>query len=145
MGSSYQFFYRGGNTPVQEDHEEVPKITPIEALEAYSAEHSETIEELQNWYWKKFEKLYEAHLKRKAVESAEATKNAMVSGLWGNSNFDDDKNTRKKALIEIENSYNEAVLNVYNKKKQVEIDFKEDPFFAAMKIPDVPDRTTTIE
>lgn len=63
----------------------------------------------------------------------------MVAGLWGNANFDDDKNTRKNALIEIENSYEEAILNVYNKERHVEIDFKEDPFFAAMKLPDAPD------
>jgi len=63
----------------------------------------------------------------------------MVAGLWGNSNFDDDKNTRKKALTDIENSFQEAVLNVYNKERQAEINFKEDPFFAVMKVPDVPD------
>lgn len=94
---------------------------------------------MSNWYWKKFEKFYEAHLKRKAVEEASETKNAMISGLWANEGFNDDKNTRKKALIEIENSYQEAVLNVYNKERQVEIEFKDDPFFAAMKVPGAPD------
>ncbi len=124
---------------MEQDQSEVARITPLEALEAYSADHPETVDELCNWYWKKFEKLYEAHLKRKAVESAAKTKDAMISGLWGNPNFDDEKQTRKNALIEIENSYQEAVLNVYNKERQVEIDFKDDPFFAAMKIPDVPE------
>jgi phosphosulfolactate phosphohydrolase-like enzyme len=60
----------------------------------------------------------------------------MISGLWGNSNFDDEKNTRQKALSEIENSYQEVVLNVYNKERLEEIEFKNDPFFAAMKLPD---------
>lgn len=84
-------------------------------------------------------------MKRKAVEDAARTKDAMISGLWGNANFDDDKNTRKKALIEIENSFQEAVLNVYNKERQVEIDFKDDPFFAAMKVPGAPDPRPTEE
>lgn len=77
-------------------------------------------------------------MKRKAVEDAARTKEAMISGLWGNANFDDDKNTRRKALVEIENSFQEVVLNVYNKERQKEIEFKEDPFFAAMKVPEVP-------
>lgn len=94
------------------------------------------MDELSGWYWKKFEKFYEAHLKRKAVEDAARTKDAMVAGLWGNSNFDDDKNTRKKALSEIENSFEEAVLDVYDKNRHEKIEFKSDPFFKAMKLPD---------
>lgn len=59
----------------------------------------------------------------------------MIAGLWGNSNWDDDKQTRRKALLEIEESFKESVRNVYN-VRSAEIEFKEDPFFAAMKLPD---------
>lgn len=120
---------------MEQDRREVPRLGPIEALEAYSANHPETVEDLMGWNWKKFEKLYEAHLKRRALEEAFAVKLAMISGLWGNSNFDDDKNTRQKALLEIDESYHNAVLEVYNGKVADEIDFKTDPFFAAMKLP----------
>jgi hypothetical protein len=60
----------------------------------------------------------------------------MISGLWSNSNWDDEKQTRRRALLEIEESFKEAVINVYNKRVK-EISFKDDPFFAAMKLPDI--------
>lgn len=59
----------------------------------------------------------------------------MISGLWSNSNWDDDKNTRQKALSEIEESYRESIRQIYNthqemkSNKKTNIDF-EDPFFA---------------
>lgn len=74
----------------------------------------------------------------------------MISGLWSNSNLDDGKNTREDALKSIENTYNDIVASIYSEPK-TEIDFKSDPFFAAMKIPGdpesgpVPDRTTTTD
>ena len=68
----------------------------------------------------------------------------MISGLWGNSNWDDDKQTRKKALLEIEESFKEAIINVYNKERIKEISFMDDPFYAAMKVPEVPGEVVPI-
>lgn len=90
------------------------------------------------WPWKRFEAMYDSHLKRKAVEAATLVKNAMISGLWSNSNFDDDKGTRTKALDEIEENFAEAVTRVYNGgTSDYDIDW-DDPFFAAMKLPPQP-------
>ena len=87
--------------------------------------------------WRLFEELYKAHAKRKSIESAEATRNAMIGGLWANSNFDDDKGTRDKAIRDINQSFYDTITSIYNGDAE-EIDLKEDPFFAAMKLPDIP-------
>lgn len=76
-------------------------------------------------------------MRRKAVEEATDVKNAMISGLWANSNYDDNKNTRKKALSDIEESYQESIRIIYNRKNEIRIDQdidKSDPFFAAMDV-----------
>jgi hypothetical protein len=134
LGSDEKFFQRE-NPPVgSEGWREVPNIGAIEALESYSAEHPESIQELQNWYWKKFETLYKAFIKRKAVEDASKVRNAMIAGLWGNSNFDDDKNTRQKALTDIEESFQRAVNYIYNETTEDDEhkEMMKDPFFAAI-------------
>lgn len=116
------------------------------------------------WPSTRFEALYEAHVKRKAVESIEKVKYAMISGVWANTNLDDEKageNKRQRLLEEIEDNYNTALKDLYNadkeRKVESEIDWS-DPFFAAMKGPanpnepatpdqatPVPDRTTTTD
>lgn len=97
----------------------------------YSSEHPESVEELKDWYWKRFEVMFEAYMKRKAVEDAKEVKNAMICGLWGNSNYDDNKSTRQKALKDIENNYQEAINIVYNGVESYEIDMDQ-PFWAAV-------------
>jgi len=100
--------------------------------------------------------MYEAHVKREAVERLTDVKNAMVAGLWANSNLDDGKNTRQKMLQDIEETFSSALHEIYTgRTPEVDVDLKNDPFFAAMKIPGeepqeassttVPDRTTTTE
>lgn len=74
--------------------------------------------------------MFEAFMKRKAVDEAREVKNAMISGLWSNSNYDDNKNTRKKALSDIENNYQEAINIIYNGVESFEIDMDQ-PFWAA--------------
>lgn len=58
----------------------------------------------------------------------------MVSGLWSNSNYDDNKNTRKRALDDIEYSYQEILLQIYGKIKEQRIE--DNPFFAAIDLDD---------
>lgn len=79
--------------------------------------------------------MFEAFLKRKAVLEAKEIKNAMISGLWANTNYDDNKNTRQKALKDIEESYQEAISIIYNGPEEFEIDMDQ-PFFKAMDLDD---------
>ena len=79
--------------------------------------------------------MFEAFMKRKAVDEAREVKNAMISGLWSNSNYDDNKNTRQKALKDIEENYQEAIRIIYNGAEEYEIDLDQ-PFFAAMDLSD---------
>jgi len=72
--------------------------------------------------------MFEAFMRRKAVEEAKELKNAMISGLWSNSNYDDDKNTRKKALEDIDNNYQEAIRIIYNEPESNEINFDQGLF-----------------
>lgn len=74
--------------------------------------------------------MFEAFMKRKAVDEAREVKNAMICGLWANSNYDDNKNTRKKALQDIENNFQEAVNIIYNGVESYEVDMDQ-PFWAA--------------
>ncbi len=76
--------------------------------------------------------MFEAFMKRRAVDEAREVKNAMISGLWSNSNYDDNKNTRSKALKDIENNYQEAINIIYNGVDSYEIDMDQ-PFWAAME------------
>lgn len=99
------------------------------------------------WPWARFEAMYTSHCKRKAVEEAREVKNAMISGLWSNANFDDDKGTRTKALEEIEESFQTAILSVYDESyEEPQIDW-DDPFFSSMKLPnwdDVPEQSANL-
>jgi hypothetical protein len=137
LGRDGKFFQREDSSAHGQDRQETTSVGVIEALEAYSAEHPEEIEDLILWPYKRFEAFYEAHLKRKAVDKLDAAKNALVSGLWSNPNLDDGKNTRQNILRQIEESFKDAIDSVYNKKEEPDIDFKKDPFFAAMKLPDL--------
>lgn len=114
------------------------------------------------WPSTRFEALYKAHTKRKAVEAIEQMKLAMVSGIWANTNLDDEKsgeNKRGRLLEEVEHNHEVAVKSVYSsieeKKAESDIDWSN-PFFSAMKVPGgpeedspeappVPDRTTTTD
>ena len=105
-------------------------------MELYSANHSETVEELLEWPWKRFEKFYESFMKRKVVENLEGRKDQMVASLWANSNYDDDKGTRQKAIEEIESSFQSVVMQVFEgvqTEQEEEIDEANNPFFAAAK------------
>lgn len=77
--------------------------------------------------------MFEAFMKRKAVDEAREIKNAMISGLWSNSNYDDNKNTRSKALKDIDNNYQEAINIIYNGEESYEVDMDQ-PFWAAMNL-----------
>ncbi len=60
----------------------------------------------------------------------------MISGLWANTNLDDDKGTRTTRLREIEASFENAMAIVYGHEQAREEINKEDPFFKAMKAPE---------
>jgi hypothetical protein len=63
-------------------------------------------------------------------------RNAMVAGVWSNSNYDDEKNSRQGFLNRIDEFYDHAVSTIYDDENRhlEEIDM-DDPFFAAMKRP----------
>ena len=71
------------------------------------------------------------------MESLERRKDAMIAALWSNSNYDDDKGTRKQAIEEIEGNYDEAVTKILSGNSQQEANEEEidedNPFFAAAK------------
>lgn len=134
MGSDGGFFQREDSSARKQGEREVQRINIIEVIEAYTAEHPETATEFINWPWRKAEAFYDAHVKRKAVEAASRVKEAMIAGLWGNTNLDDGKQTRKNMLIEIEEAYDHAIKMIYSGESD-EIDqetIESDPFLSAM-------------
>jgi hypothetical protein len=54
--------------------------------------------------------------------------------LLANTNLDDGKGAKTRALENVESMYLQALKNIYNSNTE-EIKLEEDPFFAAMKIP----------
>lgn len=82
--------------------------------------------------------MYVAHCRRLEVDRATDVKNAMISGLWANTNLDDGQNTRSQALREIEDNYQETLKLIYSREPvQIEPDIMEIPLFKAMKLDDV--------
>jgi hypothetical protein len=86
------------------------------------------VEELLEWPWLRFEVFYEAFVKAVVIESIERRKDAMIAALWANSNFDDDKGTRRNAIEEIEANFQEAIDSVNNPMPENDIDM-DNPFF----------------
>lgn len=66
------------------------------------------------------------------VEALERRKDNMIAALWANSNFDDDRGSRQKAIEEIEEKYQEAILKIHGVEDEFEID-KSNPFFGQMR------------
>lgn len=91
------------------------------------------MEEVLNWPWRRFEAFYNAFQKRLTVERLEERKDRMVASLWANSNYDDDKGTRQKAIEEIEGNFNAAVDEIVSGAPKDETIDKDDPFFAPLK------------
>ena len=78
--------------------------------------------------------MWEAYSKRKALKQVAGLRSSMIAGVWGNSNYDDEKNSRKKILDQIDSFYQQALMEIYGEPEE-EIDFDENPFFAAMQKP----------
>jgi hypothetical protein len=86
------------------------------------------------WPWRRFERFYESALRRSLVESLDSRKEQMIASLWANSNYDDNKGTRKNAIEELEAAYDEAVAKIlgYYEEEEEEID-PNNPFFGAVE------------
>ena len=86
--------------------------------------------------------MLEAHSKREAINMASEVKNAIITGLWANPNYDDGKQTRTRALNEINENHQNLITELYAKiddrKKSVT---EEHPFFTAIKLADIPEDT----
>ena len=100
--------------------------TAIEALEAYSATHPETIEELMTWPWRRFLAAYEAFQRRQACDEMRAMKMAHLGGLAGNTNLDGEKVDRKQITQEIAESYEKAITQIWNGYDEEELEDDDD-------------------
>ena len=88
------------------------------------------MEQILDWPWRRFEAFYTAFIKRQVVESLERRKDQMVSALWANEGFNDDKGSRLNAINEIEGHYAEAIQNIMGNRHEVEKEIDPDnPFF----------------
>lgn len=86
--------------------------------------------------------MLQAHSKREAVRAASESKTAMISGLWSNPNYDDNKQTRRRAIDEIEENHREIISFIYGRIEHVsEEEIEQNPFFAAMELDEVPKDT----
>lgn len=83
--------------------------------------------------------MYLAFVRREAVKSMTLSRNAIVTGIWSNSSFDssENRNARQDALREIDEQWEVAVQKIYGNDPE-EQDLSASPFFAAMKVPELP-------
>lgn len=74
-----------------------------------------------------------------AVRELLERKHAMISGLWANPNLDgEDKETRGRAIKQIDDQHNEAIRKIYGEDLEIEVD-ESHPFYAKMKQVELPD------
>lgn len=67
-------------------------------------------------------------MKRAILESLDKRKSSMIASLWANSNYDDDKGSRKRAIEEIEENFSQVVDSIVNPNQEADID-PDNPFF----------------
>lgn len=90
--------------------------------------------------------MYEAHVKREQTDKAANERLAYITGIIANTNLDDGKQSKTRALESIDINYQDMVKSIYNVIEKDIVDLKNDPFFAAMKIPGQyePEESTTV-
>lgn len=80
-------------------------MTPVEALEAYSAEHPETIEDLLQWPARRFFRAFEAWQRRRAAERIERQEDLHVAAMYANTNLDEPDNKRDERVRDVQHFY----------------------------------------
>jgi hypothetical protein len=88
------------------------------------------------WPWRRFEEFFEAFARRSAIDRVHGVKEAMISGVWANSNYDEE-NIRADLLRKIDQFVGQAIFAIYGEGDEEELDMS-DPFLSAMKVPEVP-------
>jgi hypothetical protein len=86
-------------------------------------------------------------MRRKAVEQIDARRNAIISGLWSNSNYDSQEKgkeaPREAMLVSVDQAHDDAIESVYSERRQTDVEVsqdgfrtldREDPFFAPTKL-----------
>ena len=90
-----------------------------------------------DWPWKRFNKFYEAMVKRELVDELQNRKLIIIGSLWTRE-FEKAEGL-SNAVKEIEDSYDQVIDNILGSGEQEEekdedkIDYENDPFFAAAK------------
>jgi hypothetical protein len=97
-----------------------------------------------NWPWRRFERMFLAHLARREIEKLERTADMMRAAIHANPNYDGDEkvqNAKQKRLEQIDESVNHARIAlreqalgraVEEEISPVEDKNTDDPFYAAM-------------
>jgi hypothetical protein len=92
-----------------------------------------------DWDARRFQTLYAAFVKRKAAEELEKQKLALMTGIWGNSNYDPQKEgeegARPKFIEALESDVNKKIAILYGMAPPQEEEFEinpNDPFWSAM-------------
>ncbi len=80
-----------------------------------------------------------AFIRRKTVEELTDRKIAMIAALYANSNYDssEGQDARAQMIGAIEENYEETCIKIYGSTTpEVRKIAEDDPFFAAMQVPD---------
>lgn len=80
-------------------------VTPLAALEEYSGNHSETIEQLLEWPYRRFVKAYEYWQQRRFCDKIDEKCQLYIAAITANTNWDDEKNDRSQHIKDIEEYY----------------------------------------
>jgi hypothetical protein len=87
------------------------------------------VEELLEWPWKRFDRFYDAFMRRQLIERLERRKEDMIAALWANSGFEKSED-RTNAIAEIEDNYEQMLRKLLGLDVEEEID-PNNPFFSA--------------
>ena len=82
-------------------------MTAIEALEAYSSDHAEKIDDLLEWPYRRFLRAFEAWQRRRAVERIERQEDLHIAAMYSNTNMDMADNKREERVQDLRDFYKE--------------------------------------
>lgn len=108
------------------------RLTAIEALESYSSDHAETVEELLEWPYRRFVKALDSWQRRLAVERVERQEDLHISALYANTNMDNPDNDRIGLVEAVREHYanvRRRILGVHEQEEQ--LDEQQEAFMRA--------------
>lgn len=90
---------------------------------------------MYQWGWRRFERMFQMHLLRKARDELREVRDLRLAALDANMNFDSSEGLRHKQQRSeaLQDAFQEAIYRLYAPPVSEQADEEEDPLFAPLK------------